>query len=241
MRRLTILLVSLLAVAPAFAGDAFVVHATDVVDRKAVIATVEPVASTCGARAHRRYGRRAQRQRGRHGRRGRDNRRSRRRKARAADAGARLAHRLAAVAARSGQGRLRPRRRIAEARRFSRRPSSTRRAPTLKSPSAISTRCRATAQVIAEQAAEGAVLSPGAGRVLTVPVSVGRVVLPGETIATLAEDQYILRLQLPERHAQFLRAGDKVRIGARGLGDEGDAAKREGACASSIPRSRAAG
>jgi len=78
-------------------------------------------------------------------------------------------------------------------------------------------------EVIAQQAAEGAVLAPGAGRVLSVPVSVGRVVLPGETIATLAEDKYILRLQLPERHAQFLRAGDKVEIGARGLADDENA------------------
>ena len=46
--------------------------------------------------------------------------------------------------------------------------------------------------VIAQQAAEGAVIAPGAGRVLSVPVSVGRVVLPGETIATMAEDKYIL-------------------------------------------------
>lgn len=70
--------------------------------------------------------------------------------------------------------------------------------------------------VILQQIAEGRVLSPGAGRVLSVPVSVGRVVLPGETIATLAEDNYILRLQLPERHARSLRAGDTVLIGARG-------------------------
>jgi RND family efflux transporter MFP subunit len=83
-------------------------------------------------------------------------------------------------------------------------------------------------EVIAQQAAEGAVLAPGAGRVLSVPVSVGRVVMPGETIATLAEDKYILRLQLPERHAQFLRAGDKVLIGARGLADSDAGAMREG-------------
>ena len=73
--------------------------------------------------------------------------------------------------------------------------------------------------VVAQQMSEGAVLAPVAGRVLTVPVSEGQVVLPGETIATLAEDRYILRLQLPERHAQFMRAGDKVLIGSRGLGD----------------------
>lgn len=71
--------------------------------------------------------------------------------------------------------------------------------------------------VIVQQGAEGAVLAPAAGRVLTVPVSVGRVLMPGETVATLAEDRYILRLQLPERHARFMRAGDKVLIAGRGL------------------------
>ena len=80
--------------------------------------------------------------------------------------------------------------------------------------------------VVAQQMSEGAVLAPGAGRVLRVPVSEGSVVLPGETIATLAEDRYILRLQLPERHARFMRAGDAVQIAARGL-DEGGAT-REG-------------
>ena len=72
-------------------------------------------------------------------------------------------------------------------------------------------------EVVVQQISEGKVLAPGAGRVLTVPVSEGRVVMPGETIATLAEDKYILRLQLPERHAQTLRAGDAVLIGARGI------------------------
>ncbi len=90
------------------------------------------------------------------------------------------------------------------------------------------TAMRSDRDVVAQQASEGAVLAPGAGRVLTVPVSVGRVVLPGETIATLAEDQYILRLQLPERHARFLRAGDTVRIAARGLEDQGQANARQG-------------
>ena len=82
-------------------------------------------------------------------------------------------------------------------------------------------------EVIAQQASEGAVLAPAAGRVLSVPVSVGRVVMPGETIATLAQDKYILRLQLPERHAKFLRAGDRVAVGARGLSDDAGAT-REG-------------
>ena len=79
------------------------------------------------------------------------------------------------------------------------------------------TAMRADLEVIAQQTAEGAVLAPGAGRVLSVPVSEGRVVLAGEVIATLAEENYILRLELPERHAQIMRAGDKVLIGSRGL------------------------
>jgi len=87
---------------------------------------------------------------------------------------------------------------------------------------------RADRGVIEQQMAEGAVLAPGAGRVLSVPVSEGRVVLPGESIATLAEDNYVLRLSLPERHAQFLSAGDKVLIGARGLQSESNEARREG-------------
>jgi RND family efflux transporter MFP subunit len=80
--------------------------------------------------------------------------------------------------------------------------------------------------VIVQQMKEGAVLAPAAGRVLKAPVQQGSVVLPGETIATLAEDRYILRLQLPERHARFMRADDVVQIGARGLEDTGE--RREG-------------
>src|SRR5271165_2677268 len=90
------------------------------------------------------------------------------------------------------------------------------------------TAMRADRSVIAQQASEGAVLAPGAGRALNVPVSLGQVVLPGETIATLAEDQFILRLELPERHAQFMRAGDTVRLGARGNQVEASEKLREG-------------
>jgi multidrug efflux system membrane fusion protein len=82
--------------------------------------------------------------------------------------------------------------------------------------------------VVVQQLAEGAVLVPGAGRVLGVPVSEGRVVMAGETIATLAEERYILRLQLPERHAQVMRAGDTVLIGARGLNGGSADERRQG-------------
>jgi RND family efflux transporter MFP subunit len=80
---------------------------------------------------------------------------------------------------------------------------------------------RADLQVIQQQTAEGAVLAPAAGRILSVQTSEGRAIMPGETVATLAQDQFILRLALPERHARFLRAGDPVAIA-----DRSDAAKR---------------
>ena len=78
---------------------------------------------------------------------------------------------------------------------------------------------QADKNVLNQQMSEGAVLAPGNGRVLNVPVSQGRVVMPGESIATLAEERYILRLSLPERHAQIMKAGDTVEIAARGAKD----------------------
>jgi RND family efflux transporter MFP subunit len=66
--------------------------------------------------------------------------------------------------------------------------------------------------VIEQQLAEGSVLAPASGRVLKVPVTPGAVVLPGEPIAMIAEQNYVLRLRVPERHARFLKAGDPVRL-----------------------------
>jgi membrane fusion protein, multidrug efflux system len=82
--------------------------------------------------------------------------------------------------------------------------------------------------VVEQQSTEGAVLAPAAGRVLKVPVSIGSVVLAGETIATLATDNYILRLQLPERHARFMKAGDTILVGARGLQQQDQETLRHG-------------
>ncbi len=88
---------------------------------------------------------------------------------------------------------------------------------------------RSDREVVEQQSAEGAVLAPGSGRVLKVPVQQGSVVLAGETIATLAAQNYILRLQLPERHARVLKAGDTILVGGRGLAaSEDEEAMREG-------------
>ena len=83
-------------------------------------------------------------------------------------------------------------------------------------------------QVIEQQSAEGAVLAPGSGRVLKVPVQEGSVVLAGETIAAVAANNYILRLQLPERHARSMKAGDTILVGARGLEVQDEETLRRG-------------
>ena len=67
--------------------------------------------------------------------------------------------------------------------------------------------------VLVQQSREGDVLSPATGRVLDVPVTSGSVVLPGEAIATVASDLYLLRLRLPERHARSIAEGDTVEVG----------------------------
>lgn len=67
--------------------------------------------------------------------------------------------------------------------------------------------------VLAQQLAEGNVLAPTSGRVLKVPVTAGAVVLPGDAIAVVAEQDFVLRLRIPERHARSLRPGDLVRLG----------------------------
>ena len=72
---------------------------------------------------------------------------------------------------------------------------------------------RAERAVTSQQMAEGAVLAPVTGRVLEVPVSIGSVVMPGETIAVVATENYILRAELPERHARFIKVGDTVVVG----------------------------
>ncbi|MBZ9938159.1 efflux RND transporter periplasmic adaptor subunit [Mesorhizobium sp. BR1-1-16] len=71
--------------------------------------------------------------------------------------------------------------------------------------------------VVRQQSNEGDILAPATGRVLTVPITLGSVVLAGETIARVASGGYYLRLSLPERHAASIREGDSVMIGGRGL------------------------
>lgn len=72
--------------------------------------------------------------------------------------------------------------------------------------------------VVLQQLAEGTVVSPAGGRVLRVPVTVGTVVMAGEPVAQIAEESYVLRLRVPERHARYMKAGDEVRLDGAALG-----------------------
>ena len=73
--------------------------------------------------------------------------------------------------------------------------------------------------VIQQQQTEGQVLAPQDGRVLKRLVAVGSVVLPGDPLVTVAQQNFKLRLRLPEEHARFLKAGDRIRLD-RGQADE---------------------
>lgn len=76
-------------------------------------------------------------------------------------------------------------------------------------------RARTAERDVAQQTLdEGKVLAPVAGRVLTVPLTQGTVVLNGDPVATIGEQPFKLRLRLPERHAEFLKAGDPIRLAA---------------------------
>ena len=70
---------------------------------------------------------------------------------------------------------------------------------------------RADRQVVAQQALEGTVLAPIAGRVLDVPVAAGAVIMAGEAVATIGGGIF-LRIAVPERHAAVLQQGAAIEI-----------------------------
>jgi RND family efflux transporter MFP subunit len=74
--------------------------------------------------------------------------------------------------------------------------------------------------VVQQQLNEGQVLAPADGRVLKKMAIVGSVVLPGDPIAQIAEQTFMLRLRIPERHAKSLKVGDGVRIDSAELGTQ---------------------
>ena len=80
-------------------------------------------------------------------------------------------------------------------------------------------RARTAERAVAQQNLdEGKVLAPVAGRIIAVPLTQGSVVLGGDTIATVGEQPFMLRLRIPERHATALHVGDPVRVDPGQLG-----------------------
>jgi len=77
-------------------------------------------------------------------------------------------------------------------------------------------------ELVLQRMREGAVIAPANGRVLSVKVTKGVVVMPGEAIAIIAEEPYILRIEVPERHARFIKKGDGVLVGARGMSPQAE-------------------
>jgi RND family efflux transporter MFP subunit len=95
--------------------------------------------------------------------------------------------------------------------------------------------------VIDQQSREGEVLAPASGRVLSVPVTAGSVILAGEEVARIAGGGYFLRLSLPERHATEIVEGDTVEVGERLLSPAADGAPiaaREGRLVKVYPEIR---
>ncbi|MDV7141224.1 efflux RND transporter periplasmic adaptor subunit [Tropicimonas sp. TH_r6] len=84
---------------------------------------------------------------------------------------------------------------------------------------------KAERNVLEQREAEGAVLAPISGTVLSVPVTEGSVVMAGEVIAEIGGGGFFLRMAVPERHAGFLEEGDEIRIGGAGAESAGKLAK----------------
>lgn len=74
------------------------------------------------------------------------------------------------------------------------------------------TATEAERSVVLQQQSEGDVNAPADGKVLTVPLTEGAVVMPGESLATIGSGGLFLRLSVPERRAGLIRQGDELRI-----------------------------
>jgi RND family efflux transporter MFP subunit len=94
---------------------------------------------------------------------------------------------------------------------------------------------RSQRAVIAQQTDEGKILAPKAGRVLTVAIVPGSVIMPGEAVARIASGATFLRLSLPERHAALLRLDAPVSVAPRRLGAADGGNARQGRIAKIYP------
>lgn len=71
---------------------------------------------------------------------------------------------------------------------------------------------RAVRSASAETGAQGRILAPTSGRVLTADVPAGSVVSAGQSVATITAGPLVLRLELPEAQGRNLRLGQAVTV-----------------------------
>ena len=86
-----------------------------------------------------------------------------------------------------------------------------------KAASATLAAAKAQRAASAELGAQGAILAPASGRVLTADVPLGSVVMAGQSVARITAGPTVVRIELPEAQAQALKVGDEVQLAAEDL------------------------
>ena len=76
---------------------------------------------------------------------------------------------------------------------------------------------RAVRSASAETGAQGRILAPTSGRVLTADVPAGSVVSAGQSVATITAGPLVLRLEVPEVQGRALRTGQTVTVSGEDL------------------------
>lgn len=76
---------------------------------------------------------------------------------------------------------------------------------------------RAVRSASAETGAQGRILAPTSGRVLTADLPAGSVVNAGQSVATITAGPVVLRLELPEAQGRTLRVGQSVGVSSKDL------------------------
>jgi RND family efflux transporter MFP subunit len=71
---------------------------------------------------------------------------------------------------------------------------------------------RSQGGALSEANAQGRILAPADGQVTRAPIPQGAVVMPGEVVVAIATGARVLRLELPEAQAEFVREGQEIRI-----------------------------
>jgi RND family efflux transporter MFP subunit len=71
---------------------------------------------------------------------------------------------------------------------------------------------RSQGGALSEANSQGRVLAAADGRVTRAPIPQGAVVMPGEVVVAIATGARVLRLELPEAQAAFVREGQEIRI-----------------------------